>query len=111
MTQCTNVPMISAHDWYKHPMYQSWAEMIGTLVHWYIGTLVHLVYQSWAEMIGTFVHLYIGTLYIGTLVHWNIGTLEHRFFIGSCYVPIMGRNDWDVGALVRLGLCPNHGPK
>ena len=57
MTQCTNVPMISAHDWYKHPMYQSWAEMIGTLVHWYIGTLVH-----W---------------YIGTLVHWFILCTNH----------------------------------
>ena len=106
------------NDWYigtlVHPMYQSWAEMIGTLVHWYIGTLVHLVYQSWAEKIGTLVHWYIGTLvhwYIGTLVHWYIGTLVHRFFIGSCYVPIMGRNDWDVGTLVRLGSCPNHGPK
>ena len=159
ITQCTNVPMIAAHDWYKHPMYQSWAEMIGTLVlwfmlctnhgpkrlvhwyigsscapimgrnDWYIGTLVH-----W--YVGTLVHWYVGTLvhwYIGTLVHWYIGTLVHWYIASSLvhamsqswaemigtlvpwcgwgYVPIMGRNDWDVGTLVRLGSCPNHGPK
>ena len=87
MYQCTNhfgpglvhrmfVPIMGRNHWY-----------IGTLVHWVMG---RPLFQSWAEIIGTLVHCYIGTLghgssfvptmgrkhgYIGTLVLWFVAAL------------------------------------
>ena len=58
----TSVPIMGPNHWY-----------IATLVHGSIPALALLVnpmYQSWAQIIGTLVHRYIGSL-----VHWLIGTL------------------------------------
>ena len=78
MFQCSNVPIISAHDWYIGCLYQSWAQIIGTLVHWYIGSWVVLCTSHGPKSL---VHWYIGTLvhwYIGTLVHWVLGRPLHQ---------------------------------
>ena len=50
-----------------HALYQSFGPMIGTQV----------LFQTWAEIIGTLVHWLIGSL-----VHWRIGTLVHVPIMG-----------------------------
>ena len=89
MYQCTNVPIISAHDWYIGRLYQSWAKIIGTLVHWYIGSWVVLCTNHGPK----------------SLVHWYIGTLGH----GCTNHGPKSLVHWYIGSWVVL--CTNHGPR